>query len=112
MNSSPSEGLNRRAFLARASLIGTANPRHRAHLATQRSRCDRAGLSRRFQFNRFRCDSRHVAGLIYDLPAGGRRMIQGAEGYRHTVAASTEIMANGVATGALPVRLVRGEQAI
>ena len=29
--------------------------------------------------------------LIYDLPAGGRRMIQRAEGYRHTFVAGTEV---------------------
>ncbi len=50
--------------------------------------------------------------LIYDLPAGGRRMIQRAEGYRHTFAAGTETMVNGEATGALPGRLIRGEQKI
>jgi N-acyl-D-aspartate/D-glutamate deacylase len=50
--------------------------------------------------------------LIYDLPAGGRRMIQRAEGYRHTFVAGTETMVNGEATGALPGRLIRGEQKI
>ena len=50
--------------------------------------------------------------LIYDLPAGGRRMIQRAEGYRNTFVAGVEVMANGDATGALPGRLVRGEQKI
>lgn len=50
--------------------------------------------------------------LIYDLPAGGRRMIQRAEGYRHTFVAGAEVMANGEATGALPGRLIRSEQAI
>jgi N-acyl-D-aspartate/D-glutamate deacylase len=50
--------------------------------------------------------------LIYDLPAGGKRMIQRAEGYRHTFVAGTEVMANGEVTGALPGRLIRGEQKI
>ena len=50
--------------------------------------------------------------LIYDLPAGGRRMVPRAEGYRHTFVAGTEVMANGEVTGALPGRLIRGEQSI
>ncbi len=50
--------------------------------------------------------------LIYDLPAGGRRMIQRAEGYRNTFVAGVEVMANGEATGASPGRLIRGEQKI
>ena len=50
--------------------------------------------------------------LIYDLPAGGRRMIQRAEGYRNTFVAGVEVVANGEATGALPGRLVRGEQKV
>ncbi len=48
--------------------------------------------------------------LIYDLPAGGRRMIQRAEGYRNTFVAGVEVMANGEVTGALPGKLIRGEQ--
>ncbi|HEY5638227.1 MAG TPA: amidohydrolase family protein [Burkholderiales bacterium] len=48
--------------------------------------------------------------LVYDLPAGGRRLVQRAEGYRHTFVAGVETMRDGVATGALPGRLVRGAQ--
>ena len=50
--------------------------------------------------------------LIYDLPAGGRRMVQRAEGYRNTFVAGVEVMANGEVTGALPGKLIRGAQAI
>ncbi len=50
--------------------------------------------------------------LIYDLPAGGRRMIQRAVGYRNTFVAGAEVMANGEVTGALPGRLIRGGQSI
>ncbi len=46
--------------------------------------------------------------IVYDLPAGGRRMIQRADGYRHTFVAGTEIMCDGESTGATPGRLVRG----
>ena len=46
--------------------------------------------------------------LLYDLPAGGRRIVQRADGYVHTFVAGIETYAEGEATGALPGRLVRG----
>jgi N-acyl-D-aspartate/D-glutamate deacylase len=46
----------------------------------------------------------------YDLPAGGRRLMQRANGYRHTIVAGVETYADGEATGAFPGRLVRGGQ--
>jgi len=46
----------------------------------------------------------------YDLPAGGRRLLQRAEGYVHTFVVGQETYADGEATGALPGRLVRGAQ--
>jgi len=46
----------------------------------------------------------------YDLPAGGRRLVQRADGYLHTIVAGVEVYADGEATGALPGRLVRGGQ--
>jgi N-acyl-D-aspartate/D-glutamate deacylase len=52
----------------------------------------------------------HVPEIVHDLPAGGRRMLQRATGYRHTFVAGTEIMADGESTGATPGRLVRGAQ--
>lgn len=45
--------------------------------------------------------------IHHDLPAGGRRMLQRAKGYLHTICAGQEIYADGVATGALPGRLIR-----
>ncbi len=48
--------------------------------------------------------------IHHDLPAGGRRLLQRADGYRHTFVAGTEIMRDGEPTGALPGRLVRGPQ--
>jgi N-acyl-D-aspartate/D-glutamate deacylase len=48
--------------------------------------------------------------LVYDLPAGGRRIIQKAVGYRHTFVAGQEVMRDGEATGVLPGRLIRGAQ--
>ncbi|HEX5268593.1 MAG TPA: hypothetical protein VFW24_17645, partial [Acidimicrobiales bacterium] len=47
----------------------------------------------------------------YDLPAGGKRLLQSAEGYLHTFVAGTEVYAGGRHTGELVGRLVRGPQA-
>jgi N-acyl-D-aspartate/D-glutamate deacylase len=52
----------------------------------------------------------HTPAIVHDLPAGGRRYVQKAEGYLHTIAAGEETYANGEPTGALPGRLVRGAQ--
>jgi len=46
--------------------------------------------------------------LAFDLPAGGKRFLQRANGYRHTFVAGVETYVDGEATGALPGRLVRG----
>jgi N-acyl-D-aspartate/D-glutamate deacylase len=48
--------------------------------------------------------------IVADLPAGGKRLVQSADGYRHTVVAGEETYVDGVATDALPGRLVRGPQ--
>jgi N-acyl-D-aspartate/D-glutamate deacylase len=46
--------------------------------------------------------------MVHDLPAGGRRLVQRADGYRHTFVAGTETYTAGEWTGATPGRLVRG----
>jgi N-acyl-D-aspartate/D-glutamate deacylase len=46
--------------------------------------------------------------VTYDLPAGGRRLMQRADGYAATVVAGTVTYLDGEPTGALPGRLVRG----
>jgi N-acyl-D-aspartate/D-glutamate deacylase len=46
--------------------------------------------------------------IVHDLPAGGRRLLQRADGWVHTVVAGQETYHDGEATGALPGRLVRG----
>jgi N-acyl-D-aspartate/D-glutamate deacylase len=46
----------------------------------------------------------------YDLPAGGRRLVQRADGYRHTLVAGQETYRDGEPTDALPGRLLRGPQ--
>ena len=48
--------------------------------------------------------------MRHDLPAGGRRLVQAADGYVATVAAGEVTYENGEPTGALPGRLVRGPQ--
>jgi N-acyl-D-aspartate/D-glutamate deacylase len=45
--------------------------------------------------------------MIYDLPAGGRRLIQKALGYSVTICAGEVTYENGVHTGAMPGKLVR-----
>jgi len=50
----------------------------------------------------------HRPEVRYDLPAGGRRLLQRADGYRHTVVAGLETYRDGEPTEALPGRLVRG----
>ena len=49
--------------------------------------------------------------IIFDLPAGGRRMFQGAQGYLATIVSGEVIMENGNYTGAVPGKLIRGTQA-
>jgi N-acyl-D-aspartate/D-glutamate deacylase len=52
----------------------------------------------------------HPPTIVRDLPAGGRRLMQTASGYRHTFKAGVETFADGEHTGALPGHLVRGPQ--
>ena len=44
----------------------------------------------------------------YDLPAGGKRLMQRADGYLHTIVSGVATYHNGEATGSLPGRLIRG----
>ncbi len=54
----------------------------------------------------------HAPEMIFDLPAGGRRLVQRADGYRATFVAGEQTYADGQPTGATPGRLVRfGSQA-
>ena len=50
----------------------------------------------------------HSARMAYDLPAGGRPLVQGASGYSTTIVSGTVTRRDGVDTGARPGRLVRG----
>ncbi|HEB88436.1 MAG TPA: D-aminoacylase [Deltaproteobacteria bacterium] len=45
--------------------------------------------------------------ILFDLPAGGKRLVQRASGYRMTLVAGEPVCEEGKVTGALPGRLVR-----
>jgi N-acyl-D-aspartate/D-glutamate deacylase len=49
--------------------------------------------------------------MAYDLPAGGKRLLQRATGYRATIVSGEVTYRDGDPTGALPGRLVRGGSA-
>ncbi|MGB8406836.1 MAG: amidohydrolase family protein [Mycobacterium sp.] len=52
----------------------------------------------------------HKPTVVHDLPAGGRRLDQTADGYVATIVSGEVIAANGVPTDARPGKLVRGRQ--
>ncbi|MDX2159048.1 MAG: amidohydrolase family protein [Hyphomicrobiaceae bacterium] len=49
--------------------------------------------------------------VAYDLPAGGKRLLQKAEGYDATIVSGRITYRGGTATGALPGRVVKGQRA-
>ena len=60
-------------------------------------------------YDRLQLRAPHV---VYDLPAGGRRLMQHSDGYVATIVSGVPVYRDGAATGALPGRLVRsGQQA-
>ena len=52
----------------------------------------------------------HAPQPVFDLPSGGRRLIQPSNGYVATFVSGVQTYENGNFTGALPGRLVRGPQ--
>jgi N-acyl-D-aspartate/D-glutamate deacylase len=54
----------------------------------------------------------HIPEVWHDFPAGGRRLVQRADGYDLTMVAGTITYRNGEATGALPGQLVRAGSSI
>jgi N-acyl-D-aspartate/D-glutamate deacylase len=50
----------------------------------------------------------HPPTIVHDLPAGGRRLMQTAEGYRYTIKSGRVTVTNGEPTGELPGGLIRG----
>jgi N-acyl-D-amino-acid deacylase len=49
----------------------------------------------------------HAPEMVHDLPAGGRRLVQRADGYVATVVAGEVTFERGEPTGARPGGLVR-----
>ena len=68
----------------------------------------RAGLRADINVIDYRSLRAHAPEVRYDLPAGGRRLVQRTEGYDATLVAGEVTYRAGLATGALPGRLVRG----
>ena len=58
-------------------------------------------------YDRLSCDAPYMA---YDLPGGGKRLLQKAQGYRATIVAGMPTHENGEATGALPGQLLRSRR--
>jgi N-acyl-D-aspartate/D-glutamate deacylase len=50
----------------------------------------------------------HAPEVLYDLPSGGRRLVQRTEGFDATIVSGVPVYRDGKATGDLPGRLVRG----
>jgi len=48
--------------------------------------------------------------VAYDLPSGGRRLIQRSDGFDATIVSGVPVYRDGVSTGQYPGRLVRGPQ--
>ena len=53
----------------------------------------------------------HPPKVHYDLPVGGRRLLQQVDGYDATIVSGVVTQRHGHATGARPGRLVRGARA-
>jgi N-acyl-D-aspartate/D-glutamate deacylase len=49
----------------------------------------------------------HSPKMIFDLPAGGRRLVQHVDGYDMTICSGLPIFEKGEETGARPGKLVR-----
>jgi len=52
----------------------------------------------------------HAPHMVSDLPGGGRRLIQTADGYAATLCSGVVAFEEGQSTGASPGRLIRGRQ--
>ena len=96
----PLEDIVRRQTSHTASVYGmTDRGLLRAGLKADINIIDYPGLS---------CDAPYMA---YDLPTGGKRLLQKARGYVATLVAGQTIYEQGQPTGALPGALVRGRRA-
>jgi N-acyl-D-aspartate/D-glutamate deacylase len=53
----------------------------------------------------------HPAQIAHDLPAGGKQLVQRADGYVMALVAGTPVFEPGQPTGAMPRGLVRRRKA-
>src|SRR5260221_1562427 len=87
---------------------------HKQTLATARSYGlhDRGGIAPGYRADLNAIDFANLGLdppiIVHDLPAGGKRIVQRARGYRHTFVHGTEVARDGHDTGARPARLHRG----
>ena len=67
---------------------------------------------RKADINIIDLDALHLPApyMDYDLPAGGKRMMQRVKGFRYTIVNGEVIVQDGMMTAALPGKLVRGPQ--
>jgi len=105
------------AYMCRDRPRGTMGLEHVVHKMTQdTSRLygmhDRGVLAPGYRADVNVIDHEHLRlhdpQMVYDLPAGGKRIIQQASGYVLTACAGEVTYEDGEHTGALPGRLVRG----
>jgi len=52
----------------------------------------------------------HTPHIVHDLPTGGKRFLQNADGIKATIVAGEVIYRDGEPTGALPGKLIRGQR--
>ena len=50
--------------------------------------------------------------VTHDLPAGGKRLLQKANGYNATIVSGIVTYRDGTATGALPGQLIKGQREV
>ena len=69
---------------------------------------------RKADINVIDLDALHLPApyMAYDLPTGGKRMLQKVDGFRYTIVNGQVIVQDGRMTDAMPGRLVRGPQRV
>ena len=53
----------------------------------------------------------HAPEMVFDLPCDGKRLVQRADGYTHTIVSGQVTFEEGEPTGVLPGKILRGPQA-
>ena len=70
----------------------------------------RPGMKADIKRHRLRPPFLQQAYVAYDLPTGAKRLLQKADGYDVTIVSGSVTYRNGEATGALPGRVINGQQ--